>query len=182
MPIRQIRPPRKEEEKMFLGSEKIRMLILKKGLMKDYIDLDSQLQPNGFDMTLQKIYKLHGIGEITCNSKVLPELEEIITSSKIWYLKQGVYLIQFNEVVNLPKNIAAFSIQRSSIIRSGAMINVASWDSGYNGRGQNILFVNNPDGLCLEKNARVVQMHFLRVEGKHFSYNGHYQKENIKEK
>jgi len=164
---------------MLLGSEIIRKLILKKGLIQDYIDLNSQLQPNGFDMTVQKIYKLYGAGIITCDSKTLPELKEIITSSRRWFLKKGVYLIQFNEIIKLPKDIAAFSIQRSSIIRCGNIVNVASWDSGYNGRGQNVLLVNNPDGLSLEKNARVVQIHFINVKGKHISYNGHYQKENI---
>lgn len=64
-------------------------------------------------------------------------------------------------------------------MRNGAMTIVGSWDSGYNGRGTNLLIVTNPHGITLQRNARIVQMHFIKIEGENFLYEGHYQKENI---
>lgn len=164
----------------YLGSKTIKKLILEKGLVQDYIDLNSQLQPNGFDMTVQKIERVTGKGTISTSGKMTPILLEIPTDdSGFWNLKNGLYIITFNEILNFPKGIAGIGIQRSTIARCGAIINVSSWDSGYEGRGQNLLVVHNKNGLVLQKNSRVVQMHFIRISGENFLYNGNYQKENI---
>lgn len=40
---------------MYLGSDEIRKLVVTKNLVSGYRDLEKQLQPNGFDLTVQKI-------------------------------------------------------------------------------------------------------------------------------
>lgn len=166
--------------KMYLGSDEIKKLIEKEELVKDFINLETQLQPNGFDLTLLKIEKFKNSGFISFSDKKLADVEEVpIDENNYWMLDKGAYLITFNEVVKLPKGIMAITIQRSTIMRNGAMTIVGSWDSGYNGRGTNLLIVTNPHGIILQRNARIVQMHFIKIEGKNFLYEGHYQKENI---
>lgn len=171
-----------------LGSTTIRKLIVDNELVSGYIDLDTQLQPNGFDLTIKSIENFAGIGMISEEGKKLPKMEESIpnypksdTGAKndAWILPKGVYLVHFNETVKLPKNIAALSIQRSTVFRCGNFMQVGSWDAGYNGNGIGLLVVGNSDGLVIERNSRVCQLHFFEVTGDNFGYSGNYQHENL---
>ncbi|MEZ4496947.1 MAG: deoxyuridine 5'-triphosphate nucleotidohydrolase, partial [Thermomicrobiales bacterium] len=68
---------------------------------------------------------------------------------------------------------------RSSIARSGAAIHTAVWDAGYSGRSTSLLHVINPDGLRLQRNARVTQLVFMTLsETTEHGYAGIYQNEN----
>ena len=166
---------------MFLGSETIKKLIKEVNLISGYIDLDKQLQPNGFDLTVNSIYSLDSVGFIMKDAKILPSTTKIeLNEEGNWNLPKGCYQIMFNETVNLGKNLAAISIQRSTVMRSGCTVNVGSWDAGYCGRGINLLTVSNELGFIIQKDARIVQLHFTPVIGDNFSYNGNYQGENKK--
>ena len=91
----------------------------------------------------------------------------------------GTYLITYNEIVHLPKNIMALGRPRSSLLRCGVTIGTAVWDAGYEGRSQSLLVVYNSRGVRLEKNARIMQLVFLELTGSSEGYNGIYQGENI---
>ena len=71
----------------------------------------------------------------------------------------------FNEIVSIPRNVAAFARSRSSLLRRGATLETALWDPGYRGRSQSLLVVYNPAGLRLKKNARLLQLVFMRFDG-----------------
>jgi len=62
-----------------LSSEEIKRRIENDGLIRDYIDLETQLQPNGFDCTLRSIARLKGCGRVDFDNTMreLPKLEEI---------------------------------------------------------------------------------------------------------
>jgi dUTP pyrophosphatase len=65
-------------------------------------------------------------------------------------------------------------------MRMGATVISALWDPGYEGRGEGLLIVENPHGIVLEKNARVVQLIFIRLESKPTSkYRGAYMLEGL---
>ena len=178
-----------------LGSETIRKLITEQGLIKDYINLDEQLQPAGFDLTIKRIQKPMSSAVIKKNSKILPDMVDIMPLDIMrlkdgkdieggeslfgWYLPKGFYLGFINEEINLPKGIASICIQRSSLARSSTFHPTSFWDPGYNGKGTVGILVDNECGMYLEKDARAVQMIFYTVVGEAFEYNGNYQKENI---
>ena len=64
-------------------------------------------------------------------------------------------------------------------LRAGELrAHTAVWDAGYSGRSQSLLVVYNPQGLRLQKNARIVQLIFLQLTGTTEGYNGAYQGEN----
>jgi deoxycytidine triphosphate deaminase len=131
-----------------------------------------------------KIERPVSAGKVTTKGKELPKMEEVkLDSDGYWHLPPGAYLGYINEEINLPKGISALVIQRSTLARSEVYHSTSSWDSGYNGKGTVSIIVDNPYGFIIEKNSRVVQMHFFLVEGENFSYSekGHYQKENIEE-
>jgi dUTP pyrophosphatase len=94
-------------------------------------------------------------------------------------LAAGIYMITYNEIVHLPKNLMALGRPRSSLLRCGVNVGTAVWDAGYEGRSQSLLMVHNPQGFVLQKNARVTQLVFLTLTGESEGYQGVYQGENI---
>jgi dUTP pyrophosphatase len=76
--------------------------------------------------------------------------------------------------------VAAMARARSTLLRCGASLQTALWDPGYRGRSQSLLVVHNPSGLRLKRNARLMQLVFMRLEKKAEElYEGRYQGENI---
>jgi len=94
-------------------------------------------------------------------------------------LVAGAYIITYNEIVHLPKNVMALATPRSSLLRCGVTINTAVWDAGYSGRSQSLMIVYNPQGFRLQRNARIVQLVFLELAQETEGYQGAYQGENI---
>ena len=94
-------------------------------------------------------------------------------------LMPGTYIITYNEIVHLSKNIMALATPRSSLLRCGVTVNTAVWDAGYSGRSQSLMVVYNPRGFRLERNARLIQLVFFKLTGETEGYSGAYQGENI---
>ncbi len=153
------------------------------GLVESMIDPGTQTQMCGIEMTLQRIERFLSAGELAYDNseRKLPETEALQFDESDWIkLEPGSYLVTFNEIVNVPKDAAALARPRSSILRSGATIETALWDPGYRGRSQSLLVVYNPHGLKLKKNARLLQLIFMRLNGEAEKvYAGRYQGENI---
>jgi len=151
-------------------------------LVEGYINLEEQLQPNGIDLTLRDIALLQSSGRITVQNsqRLLPELAPLVFDGMGFIdLMPGAYIITYNEIVHLPKNIMALGRPRSSLLRCGVSVGTAVWDAGYSGRSQSLMVVYNPQGFRLQKNARIIQLIFFRLGQKTEGYQGIYQGENI---
>jgi dUTP pyrophosphatase len=166
-----------------LSGNDIRRLIQQKPpLVEGWLNLDEQVQTNGFDLTLRDVAALNSPGTIAvANSRrKLSGLSPMsFYSDGSLDLPAGVYMITYNEVVHLPKALMAFGRPRSSLLRCGVNVGTAVWDAGYEGRSQSLLIVMNPHGFKVEKNARVAQLVFLEMTGESEGYKGIYQGENI---
>ena len=153
------------------------------GLVESMIDPETQTQMCGVELTLQKIERFLTAGAVAFDNKErkLPETELVNFDEMGWIeLTVGAYLVTFNEIVNIPKDVAAMARARSTLLRCGATLETALWDPGYRGRSQSLLVVYNPRGLKLKKNARLMQLVFLRLENEAEKlYSGKYQGENI---
>ena len=151
-------------------------------LIEGYIDLETQLQPNGFDITIRDIATLQTPGTIARDNsqRAVSELAPLAFDGLDFIdLSPGAYLIIHNEIVHLPNNVMALGRPRSSLLRCGVTVNTAVWDAGYSGRSQSLLVVYNQQGFRLQKNARVVQLVFFRLTGETEGYQGTYQGENV---
>jgi dUTP pyrophosphatase len=152
-------------------------------LVDEFVDLDAQLQPNGFDLTLAEVHQYLGWGTVACDNaaRVLPEIEQLEPAPNGFFsLTPGVYHVVYNEVVNLPVDLMALGRPRSSLNRSGVTIHTAVWDAGYHGRSTSMLHVANPFGFRIERGARLLQLVFFglsRPAGR--AYRGAYQGENL---
>ena len=163
-----------------LNMQEIARRILDDGLIRDYIDLDVQLQPNGFDFTLKSVFKVKGDAKVDFDNshRILPEAEEIEFDDWI-FLTKGYYKIVFNEIVKLSRDLMAIGRPRSTLVRSGANVLTAVWDAGYEGRSEAGLVVYNENGIWLKRNARIMQMVFIKLTGETKPYAGKYHKENL---
>ncbi len=163
--------------------ELISLIDQKPSLVEHMIDPDIQVQPNGIELTLQRVEIHEGSGSIAFDNseRKLPQTKAMDFDSDGWiHLSKGSYKIVFNEIVNIPKNIAAIAKPRSSLLRCGATVETAVWDAGYSGRSESLLVVFNESGFKIKKDARVLQLLFFRLNkevGK--GYAGRYQNENI---
>jgi dUTP diphosphatase len=152
-------------------------------LITEWLDLDAQLQPNGFDLSLREVYEIDGRGALaeSADDRVLPAVGRLAFDLDGFInLGPGPYQIVFNEVVDLPTTVMALGRPRSSLCRSGVTVHTAVWDAGYRGRSTALLNVLNPNGFRVQRNARLLQLIFLTLstpaaEG----YAGRYQGENI---
>lgn len=169
---------------MVLNREEIKKLIKEKRLIKGYFDLDIQLTPNGFDLTVEKIFAfdLPGSLDFSNSERVVPQGKEILPEKEKpqdkfgwWNLAKGAYKIRTNEVLNLPKVLVAIAFSRSSLLRMGAFTQTAVWEAGFRGKSEFILVVENSQGIKLKQNARITQLIFLRIKETKKGYQGIYQ-------
>ena len=159
-----------------------RLLQQEPPLIEDYINLEEQVQPNGIDLTLREVSMLQSSGKIAVKDKqrlVSDTTPLVFDGLNFIDLMPGAYIITYNEIVHLPKNVMALATPRSSLLRCGVTINTAVWDAGYSGRSQSLMVVYNPRGFRLQRNARIVQLVFLQLTQETEGYQGAYQGENI---
>jgi dUTP pyrophosphatase len=91
------------------------------------------------------------------------------------HLEAGAYLVEFNELVDMPLDIMGQIMVRSSLFRSGVLITAGVMDSGYKGAVGAMLQVVNPYGLTLLRNAKLAQMVFHQMSERTEGYSGTYQ-------
>ena len=159
-----------------------RLLQQEPPLIEGYINLEEQVQPNGFDLTLREVALLQSSGKIAVkdSQRLVSDLAPLVFDGMGFIdLVAGAYIITYNEIVHLPKNIMALAMPRSSLLRCGVTVNTAVWDAGYSGRSQSLMIVYNPQGFRLQRNARIVQLIFLELAQETEGYQGIYQRENI---
>lgn len=170
-----------QDWKGVLDRESIRELVHSTPpLVTGYKDLEKQLQPNGFDLTLAVIGKHDVKGSIGVDEVHIGRAS-MVSSEAGWYdLEPGSYLLVFSETVHLPKSISALVRPRSSLVRSGVSIHTGVWDAGYTGQSGAMMTVSNPDGLHLQEGVRIAQMIFLPLtQADEVGYNGQYQNERV---
>lgn len=165
-----------------LNKKEIKTFIEQKKLIEGYINLDTQLTPNGFDLTAGKIYEFDTPGAVDFSNKerVVPQGKELIAKKKKaedkfgwWTLKTGAYKVRTNETVNLPNDLVAQAFTRTTLLRMGAFTQHGVWDAGFHGKGEFVLIVGNSCGIKIKQNARIAQLVFLPTKETE-SYKGIY--------
>ena len=168
---------------MVLSREELEHKIKEENLITNYIDLETQITPQGFDLTVKKIEKYRGKGkldfsnserEIPKTSKVEPQKKNSEDDYGWYKLEKGVYKVTMNEKVDIPNNLTGFAYPRSSLLRMGCSIENAVWDAGYKGTGSFMLVVENTEGVEIKENARVNQLVFVEIDETEKGYSGRY--------
>lgn len=161
---------------MQLNRQQLRQAIEDSGLVSNYIDLDRQLTPNGIDLTLEQIERFKGKGQLDFSNeeRELPETEPVEKDGDWWELEQDIYKVRANEVVDIPLHLVGIGFPRSSLMRMGCHIQNAFWEAGFNGNTECLLCVENPEGVRIKQDARILQLSFHKMEEIGEGYNGQY--------
>jgi len=154
-------------------------------LIEGFSDLATQLQINGFDLTLDSIFgftsppsKPSFLGKDDRQRQIAQTFTVPPNEDGDWLLESGSYLVNFSEVVNIPLDLMALGRSRSSLLRSGVALHTAVWDAGYSGRSQALLIVYHPNKIVLERTTRIMQLVFFTLENPvEKGYEGIYQNE-----
>ena len=153
-------------------------------LLEGFPDLEVQLQPNGFDLTLAEIADFADPGVLAADNagrQLAATVPLPFGADGDLRLEPGPYLVTLNETINLPRDVMALGKPRSSLLRSGVAIHNAVWDAGYRGRSQVLLVVYHPRGFTLSRDARVLQLvFFLLAHPVDQGYRGRYQGEGLR--
>lgn len=139
------------------------------------------MQPNGVDLTLRSVAMLQSAGRVTFDNsqRIISDLAPLVFDGLDYlYLMPGAYIITYNEVVHLPRDVMALGHPRSSLLRCGVDIGTAVWDAGYSGRSQSLMLVYNTQGFTVQRNARMLQLVFSQLAKETEGYSGAYQGEN----
>jgi len=151
-------------------------------LVECMVNLEEQIQPNGIDLTVQSVALLSSFGQVgsAAEDRRLAG-HSALQFDGLGYLEliPSCYVITYNEVLHLPRNVMALGKPRSSLLRCGVSVHTAVWDAGYSGRSQSLLVVYNPYGFRLSRNARMLQLVFFLLTREPLQgYQGIFQGEN----
>jgi dUTP pyrophosphatase len=170
---------------MTLNKAQLKERIEEDDLISNFIDLETQLQPAGFDLTAGEIHRFKEKGKLdfSNNEREIPKTEKVEPVKKSegddygwWNLEEGAYKVKMNEKVNIPENLTGYAFPRSSLLRMGCTIDNAVWDAGYTGTGSFLLKVDNDEGVEIKENARVNQLVFEEIDSTE-GYSGKYHEE-----
>ena len=131
----------------------------------------------GIDLSVCKI-ELIDVGSIVYKDKThidpLGYSEMTLTNidgKKCWVLSKGVYAVTFNEGIKVPADCAAKITHRSSLFRTGTIIESPWFDPGfYCNQINTTMVVTNK--IIIEENARIAQIAFWRLEEVGEQYGG----------
>lgn len=139
---------------------------------------DEQIQPNGVDLTIGKIYGINDLPAIYEGNMTYDERWVVEPNLEFYELNHEPYIIEYGEKIKIPEDIVGHVYPRSRIIRSGCWLTTALWDSGYEGIGEGTLIPFHPNGVMIQKDMRVAQMVFRDAKTEE-SYDGTHQHERI---
>ena len=152
---------------------------------------ESQVQPNGVDLTLGAVYEQVEPGHLGRSGKTVgerrgvePEPAEGVEGGgaddedgvPAYRLEPGGYVAEYAERVGIPEGHVGFVFPRSSLMRNSSMLHTAVWDAGYEGRGEGLLEVHHD--LVVERGARFAQF-VLAAADHEGTYEGDYQGERL---
>ncbi|MFW6449388.1 MAG: deoxyuridine 5'-triphosphate nucleotidohydrolase [Halobacteriota archaeon] len=138
--------------------------------------VDEQVQPNGVDITVDRVERPLGGGHIARDGKTIGEREAIQPTNGCFELEPGTYVVGYGERLRVPNEHVGYLLPRSSLLRNGTTVHTAVWDTGYEGRGEGMLAVGAP--IAIDVGARIAQ--FVLAAADHAGvYDGAYQGERL---
>ncbi|RAL08996.1 putative dUTPase [Aspergillus homomorphus CBS 101889] len=153
--------------------------VVTRQLVRNLRQVAQQQQPCGVDLTLRQVSEWTSTATIdfdntnrqAAKTSTLP----FDRTSHAITLPPGAYLIDFNEIVQIPRNYMGSIFPRSSLWRSGVGIAAGVVDAGYEGAMGPLMEVKSHNGVVLYRNGKLAQMVFEELGQSVEGYKGIYQ-------
>lgn len=166
---------------MILSPKILLDLVKKKKLVENLSERElTNPEGTGFDLRLGEVFKISGKAFLGETHRQTPD----VTSVKVYdpkktssiKIKPGdFYLVKTIEKINLPINLSAVIIPRTTTFRSGIFIRTGPIQPGYSGELTFGLKNEGPVTVEIEMGARFVHLVFHEIKGKGSQYRGQWQ-------
>ncbi len=171
---------------MILGSKILLKLVKEKKLVESLSERElTNPEGAGFDLRLGEVYQIEGRAFLGIKDRETPRVrlmakyeEKLVTrrSSHNYTIQPGeFYLVTTVEKINLPLNICATFIPRTTTFRSGLFLRTGIAHPGYRGKLTFGLKNEGPVPVILEMGCRMVHIQFHWVDGRGNPYRGQWQ-------
>lgn len=166
---------------MILGPKKLLQLVKTKKLVEGLSERElTNPEGAGFDLRLGEVYKISGTAFLGETERKTPNIKTVQTYTKgirkVIKIKPGdFFLVKTIEKINLPVNLSATIIPRTTTFRSGLFIRTGPVQPGYQGE---LTFGLKNEGtvtVTIEMGARFVHILFQEVKGGGSKYRGQWQ-------
>ena len=166
---------------MILGPKELLKLVKKIKLVEGLSERElTNPEGAGFDLRLGEVYKISGKAFLGETHRQTPDVKSFkvynpkkTTSIKI---KPGdFFLVKTIEKINLPLNLSAVIIPRTTTFRSGLFIRTGPIQPGYSGELTFGLKNEGPITVEIEMGARFVHLIFSEIKGSGSAYRGQWQ-------
>jgi dCTP deaminase len=156
---------------MILGREKL-LARIKEGIIEGYDP--SCLGGAGYDLRIGRLYFLKSGGFLGVEARKTPDIEEF--PGEEYCLLSGEYaLAETIEKVNMPDDLVARILNRSTVFRCGCTLATALVDPGFHGTLTLGIKNLSSQEFRLERGARIAQIVFEEIVGETLQYSGKYQ-------
>src|SRR3990167_7606327 len=166
---------------MILGPKVLLDLVKKKKLV-DGLSERELINPEGagFDLRLGEVFKISGSAFLGETHRQTPDVKSIKVyeakkKQSIKIKPEDFYLVKTIEKINLPLNLSAVIIPRTTTFRSGIFIRTGPIQPGYQGELTFGLKNEGPVTVEVEMGARFVHVIFHEIKGGGSKYRGQWQ-------
>ncbi len=167
---------------MILGVDKLLERVEKESLVDNLCERErTNPEGTGFDLRLGEIYELEGEGFLGLENRDTPQAKKIAEfdpekEETFFEFNPGkYYLITTAETVNLPLDLTAFIVSRTTLFRSGLALFNGAVSPGYCGKLSFALCNLGGQKIKIAMGARIVHITFHEVNGKTNIYRGQWQ-------
>lgn len=166
---------------MILGPNILLKLVKEINLVENLSDREL-INPEGagFDLRLGEVFKINGNALLGETERKTPEIELIVSYDKkikksIIFHPGDFFLVKTIESFNMPQDLIANFLPRTTTFRSGLFLRTGTVQPGYKGQ---VTFGMKNEGECdvtIEMGARFVHVQFHEVKGGGRMYRGQWQ-------
>ncbi|MBI2621808.1 MAG: hypothetical protein HYW63_04175 [Candidatus Levybacteria bacterium] len=175
---------------MILGPKILLDLVKKKKLVEGLSERElTNPEGAGFDLRLGEVFKISGSAFLGETHRKTPDIKSVkVYDPKLSKAKSAsggkssirikpgdFFLVKTIEKINLPLNLSAVIIPRTTTFRSGLFIRTGPIQPGYSGELTFGLKNEGPITVEIEMGARFVHVLFHEVKGSGSAYRGQWQ-------
>lgn len=166
---------------MILGPKVLLQLVKKQKLVEGLSERElTNPEGTGFDLRLGEVFKVSGSAFLGEMHRKTPDIESVKVYNpqkrQSIKIKPGdFFLVKTIEKVNLPIDLSAVIIPRTTTFRSGIFIRTGPIQPGYSGELTFGLKNEGPITVEIEMGARFVHVLFHEIKGIGSAYRGQWQ-------
>lgn len=166
---------------MILGPKLLLQLVKKQKLVENLSERElTNPEGAGFDLRLGEVFRISGKAFLGETHRQTPDIESVMVydpqKTKSIKIKPGdFFLVKTIEKINLPLDLSAVILPRTTTFRSGLFIRTGPIQPGYSGELTFGLKNEGPITVEIEMGARFTHVVFSEIKGEGSQYRGQWQ-------